>query len=255
MVTRDVADPDQARSIIATYEKRIQTTGHRFPWWSLEPGYPLSIGTVLADNASYLQPGGYCNGGLMPWVGGELCLAAFLSGREAFAWRLLEEFAHFLFDNDGQLYTWYWPDMQPGFRASTANTTAHDGWSMGCWMQALVKGLAGFEILEPGMRSIGLSPRWAATNISHAEIILQHPATDRYIAYRYRLEKDTLALLSTGCAANTSFRVLLPAGQKALALTINGRKAGYTIETVAGSVYVCFAVRDIPVVDIRIQYS
>jgi len=252
MVTRSVADPDQARSIIATYEKRLQTTGHRFPWWSLEPGYPIHIGKVLADNASYLQPGGYCNGGLMPWVGGELCLAAFLSGRESFAWSLLAEFAQFLFDQDGQLYTWYWSDLQPGFRTSTPNTTAHDGWSMGSWMQALVKGLAGLEILEPGLSSIRLSPRWAATDLSQAEIILHPPATGHYIACRYRLEKDVLGLLSTGCTANTRFRVLLPAGRQAVVLIINELEVGYTVETVDDSVYVCFDVRDIPVVDIRI---
>lgn len=255
MVTRGVADPDQARAIIATYEKRLQTTGHRFPWWSLEPGYPLTIGAVLADNASYLQPGGYCNGGLMAWVGGELCLAAFLNGREAFAWSLLAEFAEFLFDQDGQLYTWYWPDLQPGFRASTPNTTAHDGWSMGCWMQALVKGLAGFEMLEPDLRSVELSPRWAATDLGEAEIILHHPAAGHYMACRYRLEKDVLGLLSTGCATNTRFRVLLPAGRQAIALVINESEAGYTVETAADSVYVCFSVRDIPVVDIRILLS
>jgi len=68
-MTRGLATGKQARSIIDEYHLRHKETGDAYPWWSLQPGYPDHLGYF---SRAYCKQGGYANGGLMPWVGGEL---------------------------------------------------------------------------------------------------------------------------------------------------------------------------------------
>jgi len=85
-ITRGFADHDKAVSIIREYMRRLEETGDRFPWWSLQPGYPDELGYFATEGAWSKKQGEYCNGGLFPWVGGEICRGAFQHGMEELAY-------------------------------------------------------------------------------------------------------------------------------------------------------------------------
>ncbi|MGB9612417.1 MAG: hypothetical protein ACPL7M_15700, partial [Bryobacteraceae bacterium] len=123
-MTRGLADGGQAWRILDEYRRRHESTGDRYPWWSLQPGYPDRLGYWKAP---FLKQGGYANGGLMPWVGGELARAAFWFGRERWGVELLRQWARHLRETGGA-QVWYWPDGTPGFR--TTNEVRYAGWGM-----------------------------------------------------------------------------------------------------------------------------
>ena len=102
-ITRGLANHDQAVAIIKEYGKRREETGDAFPWWSLQPGYPDELGYY---EGPYCQQGGYANGGLMPWVGGELCLAAFEHGMESYGVELYHQYVEHLQRTGNRVHVW-----------------------------------------------------------------------------------------------------------------------------------------------------
>lgn len=238
-ITRGFAEPEQAVRIVETYRRRWQETGDRFPWWSLQPGYPHADYPFLA-NHRYQHTGGYCNGGLMPWVGGALCWAASLAGEEPFAIELMRDYAAFLQETDGQVFTWYWPNGEPGFR--TANTTGHDGWAMGHWLAALFEGLAGIKVTGPAMRTVEVAPRWAAGDFTTVNCVMHLPAGECYTAYRWSRTAHGLDLLLTGVAERAEVRLLLPEGQAPHEVRVDLRPVSSKLLTVGLSRYVVLQV-------------
>jgi len=241
-MTRGLADRAKCARIIETYRKRWKETGHRFPWWSLEPGYPVELGKALQICHYYLRPGGYCNGGMMSFVGAGLSLGAFENGEERFGAKLLQDYAQFLSENNGEIYTWYWPNMEPGFRCSTRNTTPHEGWGMGHWVEAFVRGLAGVKITAPGLSAVEVAPRWSAAAINRAKVVAHYPSCDRYIAYRYEKSPRAIRILLTGSPYSFNLRLLLPPGASVRRARLNGRVKPHRLERVGKSHYATMKV-------------
>lgn len=156
-LTRDLADHEQAVSVLDEYRRRHAATGDAYPWWSLQPGYPDSLGYY---EGAYCKQGGYANGGLMPWVGGELCRACFDHGREDYGLELYRQYVDHLRRTGNSVHVWYWPDGRPGFR--TTNEVPHTGWGMAEWLRALLEGIGGVRDKGALMRDMVVSPRWAA---------------------------------------------------------------------------------------------
>ena len=230
-LTRGFATVDQGARIVNTYRRRQTETGDPYPWWSLQPGYPHQDYPFLARN-SYQHTGGYCNGGLMPWVGGALAHGSFVCGESPYGVELLRDYGKFLSDRDGEIYTWYWPNGEPGFR--TGNTTGHDGWGMGHWVAALFEGLCGLELTAPAMRRVTLSPRWAATDRNDVTCIAALPASEAYTAYRWRARPGAaLDLTVTSSGESIDLHVLLPETAHLLGATVNGENYPAT-ETAVG---------------------
>jgi len=242
-MTRGLATSGQCRRIIETYLKRWKQTGYRFPWFSLEPGYPVELGKCLEVCELYLRPGGYCNGGMMPFVGACLCTGAFENGEEKLGARLLRDYASFLQERNGEIYTWFWPDMQPGFRCSSRNTTGHDGWGMGHWVESLTRGLAGIKITAPGLKGVEFSPRWGAAGIRKAKVVAHYPSVDRYVAYTWKKSRNTIYLTATGSAEKIKVRLFLPADTSPEHVTLDGKAAEYRIETVGKSRYAIVKIK------------
>ena len=231
-ITRGLADEPQAVRIIEEYRRRHRETGDAYPWWSLQPGYP--------DHLKYWKDpfrlqGGYANGGLMPWVGGELCRGAFQNGREAYGVELLRQYAAHL-RRTGGAQVWYWPDGTPGFR--TTNEVNYAGWGMGQWVQALLEGLGGIRDQASLMREVDVSPRWAATPARQARVTFRYAASDGYFSYVWRRSVREITLEFAGSGEEARVRILLPAGEKARAVVLNGKPAPLAVEQVAGSDYV-----------------
>jgi len=242
-MTRGLATPLQCRRIIETYMKRWKQTGYRFPWFSLEPGYPVELGSFLRLCQLYLRPGGYCNGGMMSFVGACLSTGAFENGEEDLGAKLLRDYAAFMRERNGEIYTWFWPDMRPGFRCGTRNTTGHDGWGMGHWVESLTRGLAGVKITGPGLKAAELSPRWGAAGIEKARAVVHYPSVDRYIAYEWKKSPGAVRVTVTGSATSLKVRMLIPAGSSPRRVTLDGKVAGYRIEKAGKSRYAVVKIK------------
>lgn len=233
-MTRGLASAGQAQSILDEYRRRHKATGDKYPWWSLQPGYP--------DHLSYSKDpfrkqGGYANGGLMPWVGGELCRAAFWFGREAWGVELLRQYARHLRETGG-VQVWYWPDGTPGFR--TTNEVPYAGWGMAQWVEALVEGLAGIRVLAPEMGEVEAAPRWPAAGLKSARATMHLAASDAYFSYSWSLDPEGIRLEYTGSGQRVRFRVMLPESFAAREVLVNGEPVEHRVEPMDGTRYAVF---------------
>jgi hypothetical protein len=248
-MTRGLADAAQSRRIIDEYRRRQRVTGDAYPWWSLQPGYPDALGYF---HRSYCKQGGYANGGLMPWVGGELCRAAFFYGREAYAVELLRQYAEHL-RRRGGAQVWYWPNGEPGHR--TTNEVPYAGWGMAEWLTALVEGLAGLQDTSSLMNDMRIAPRWAATPVRQVRATVRYAASQGCFAYRMQIDPAaaTIALTYTGSGQTGQFAVLLPNGWQPKSLTIDGRELPFSVTQEDASRYVTFQTPLAGVSCVRLQ--
>ncbi len=207
-MTRGLASLDQSMKIIDEYKRRQKETGDKYPWWSLQPGYPDRLGYWKEE---FRHEGQYANGGLMPWVGGELSRASFLNGRESYGVELMRQYAEHL-RRTGGAQVWYFPDGTPGMR--TVNEVRYAGWGMAQWVEALVEGLAGVADLKGDV----VSPRWARTNASAVRAVVRYASSSDYLAYRMKIDRKakTISITHTGSRPAAEFRVLLPEGWEAV---------------------------------------
>ncbi len=231
-MTRGFATPDQSMKIIDEYRRRQKSTGDAYPWWSLQPGYPDRLGYWKDP---YRLQGAYANGGLMPWVGGELCRAAFLFGREEYGVQLMRQYADHL-RRTGGAQVWYYPDGTPGMR--TTNEVRYAGWGMAQWVDALMEGMAGLSDAQ----GTTVSPRWAMSKSADVRVVNRYAAASDYFAYRMKIDRaaKTISISHTGSNPSPLFRVLLPQGWKAKSLRINEAEAEVRTETVGTSNYAVF---------------
>jgi hypothetical protein len=235
-MTRGLASPEQSRKIIDEYRRRHKATGDAWPWWSLQPGYPDSLNYFKNECC---KQGGYANGGLMPWVGGELCRAALLNGRERYGVELLRQYVD-VARRTGGGRVWYWPNGEPGYR--TINEVTYGGWSMAPWIEALMQGLVGLADKDCLMRELSVSPRWAATPVRVVRTTARYAASDACFAYRMQIDPaaSTITLTYTGSGKTAYFSVLLPEGWKPKSVTIDGRPTEFTLAQADASRYVAF---------------
>jgi len=239
-ITRGLADHRKAVSIINEYVRRWKETGDRFPWWSLQPGYPDELGYFPRHQGEVwsLKKGHYANGGLFPWVGGELCRAAFQHGMEDLAYRLLEDVHYVLKRDNGALFTWYNLDGTAAINAPH-NQTNYDPWGLAPWTQAVVEELAGIKPLGKLMNRVLCAPRWPVTKARSVSATAHFPASDAYFSYRYHLSQDRIEIRFGGTGERVSFRILLPKGwRRCRYVTLDGRKTGFKIRRVESSAYV-----------------
>ena len=237
-VTRGLASPEQARSVVDEYRRRHAQTGDAYPWWSLQPGYPDRLGYFKEEHR---HQGGYANGGLMPWVGGELCLGAFQCGREAYGVELLRQYADHL-RRTGGAQVWYWPDGEPGFR--TTNEVRYAGWGMAQWAGALFEGLAGVRDQSSGLRSVQASPRWAAAGVKRARAALSYAVSGACFCYTQQIEdaERRISLEFTGSGEQVQFHLLLPDGWQCQSVQVNGQEQPFQVVLEDQSRYVDFSV-------------
>jgi len=234
-VTRGLSDRAQAMSVVDEYRRRQKTTGDAYPWWSLQPGYPDRLGYW---HEPFRLEGGYANGGLMPWVGGELCRAAFQNGRESYGVELLRQYTDHL-RRTGGAQVWYFPDGKPGFR--TVNEVPYAGWGMAQWVQALIEGLGGIRDQSALLRDVEVAPRWAATPVRHTRVTFRYGASDGYFAYDWAHAAKSIQLDYTGSGETAAFHILLPQQVTAQSVALDGKPVAFKLEEIGGSRYVNFS--------------
>ncbi len=236
-LNREFADHDQAVAIIGEYLRRWESTGDAYPWWSLQPGYPDHLGYFRIGGAWSKGQGEYANGGLFPWVGGELCRGALRHGHEELACRLLRDLLAVMRRDHGALFTWYHLDGTAAIGAPHHQTN-YDPWGLSPWATAVIEELAGIKSEGKLLRQVCCAPRWPAAGVREAAATAHFPSSDAYFAYRYRRTEDALHLHFTGTGDRVCFRILLAEGLNSGQVTVDGAAASFAVETVEQSRYV-----------------
>jgi len=225
-ITRGFADHQKAVAILNEYLRRWKKSGDRFPWWTLDPGYPTE--KLFPQNV-------YANGGLFPWVGGELCRAAFEHGMEDLGYTLLLDFYSVIKRDHGAVFTWYDRQGNPGL--TSLDQTNYDSWGMQPWTQAVIEGLAGVRSEGKLFETVTCCPRWPAAKTSNATTIAHFPASDAYFAYHYQATDKQIEIEYTGTGKKVHFRVLLPAWKDSITVTLDGQPISFERETIENSSY------------------
>jgi hypothetical protein len=233
-VNRGLATHAMAVSIIEEYRRRGRASGAVADWFSLDPPMPDGI---FGDEK--LVAGAYCNGGLMPLVGGELARAAFEHGFEEYGVEQLLKYEELT--RNEETYLWYFPDG----RHSTVETSTSpdasptDGWGSSAMLYALVEGLAGIVDEFKLFQKIRLSPRWLAAGRNEASVRAAYGASGATFAYSFE-HRESTKTIKLGLHGNTSahLHILLPKGTSAAHVDVGGRKIRLVNNRVEESPYV-----------------
>jgi hypothetical protein len=235
-VNRGVTTHDQAVAILREYQRR-RDEGRAFAeWFSIDPPFPDG---VFGDER--LVAGVYCNGGIMPLVGGELARAAFDHGFEAYGVDILRRYFE-LASRRGETYLWYFPDGRPSTVETSTSPEASptDGWGSSAMAWALIEGLAGAVDRGCGFDRASLAPRWLAAGVEEAEVAVGYGCSERGVSYQFRARPDRIVLEVVAAGSDIAFHVLLPPGAEARAVTCGGRDVPFRGVSVEQSRYVDF---------------
>lgn len=217
-INRGVTTREMAESILKEYQKKKIESGSFAEWFSIYPPFPDGI---FGDEK--LVAGAYCNGGIMPLVGGELAKAAFENGFEKYGVSILKQYYDLISEN-GETYLWYFPD---GTLSSVETSTSPealptDGWGSGTMLYAFVEGLAGVKDKLKGFKNICLTPRWDAAEVKSAEVLIEYAASNAYVKYKYLYSDNIITLEVEGTPVFIELELLLPENKKPEKVGING---------------------------------
>ena len=238
-INRGMSSHEIAVAIITEYQRRAKTTSSFAEWFSIDPPFPDGI---YGDEK--LVGGAYCNGGIMPLVGGELARAALEHGFEEYGIRQLTKYEELTRNNES--YLWYFPDGRHATIETSTSPDASptDAWGSSAMAYALMEGLAGVEDEAKLYNRVRLSPRWIAAGREDAEVQCVYGASGASFAYTFHHHPSvrTVELELKGNAA-VQLHLLLPSGTTAASVQLNGKKTKFSISRVGPSPYV-----DVPAV-------
>jgi len=186
--------------------------------------------------------GAYCNGGIMPLVGGELALAAFYHGFEKYGVETLYKYSDLTKDNE--TYLWYFPD---GTKSSIDNSTSPDalptdGWGSSAMLMALVEGLLGIKENFKKYESVFLSPKLKSANIKNAEIMVEYEASKSKCGYNYEEKDDKLVIQMT--SSHKEINAHIYTENKCKKVLVDGKEIQFNNVMIENSNYVDFKLID-----------
>jgi hypothetical protein len=250
-INRGLATHEIAVAVIQEYKRRGETTDAFAEWFSIDPPFPDGI---YGDEK--IIRGAYCNGGIMPLVGGELARAALRHGYEEYGVKQLLKYEKLT--NNNETYLWYFPD---GRHASIETSTSPDAsptdaWGSSAMLYGLVEGLAGVVDTGKLLKSVELSPRWIAAGEDEARVRTVYGASGASFEYGYAHDKskNTIDLELKG-KSKVNVHLLLPANAKATKVRVNGRPVKFRNNRVEQSPYVDTAIRLNKKTDVQVEYS
>ncbi|NOY61248.1 MAG: hypothetical protein GXO75_20240 [Calditrichaeota bacterium] len=235
-INRGVATHEMAVSILEEYLRRRKNTDAFAEWFSIDPAFPDGI---FGDEK--IVRGAYCNGGIMPLVGGELAKAAFDHGFESYGVDILKRYYNMIAET-GETYLWYFPD---GSHATIETSTSPDasptdGYGSSAMLYALLEGLAGIEDKLKLYKKSKISPRWAAADVDEAKVRTSYENSDHGIEYTYQCDDRQISLDVQAQDSDVSFHVLLPETATAHTVEIDGNLKSFSLNKIEQSVYVDF---------------
>jgi hypothetical protein len=186
-----------------------------------------------------LVQGMYCNGGIMPLVGGELARAALEHGFEEYGVQQLLKYEELTRNNES--YLWYFPDGRHATIETSTSPDASptDGWGSSAMLYALLEGLAGVEDMHKLYQRVRLSPRWQAAGRDEAQVQCVYGPSDASFAYSYHhaASKKTMELELHG-KAEIRLHLLLPPLTAAASVRVDRKTVKFTNTNIESSRYV-----------------
>jgi hypothetical protein len=134
-------------------------------------------------------------------------------------------------------------DRAPYHAPGPISTGGPDNWSGGTCMAALIQGLGGVADTDVRFNQVRLAPRWTSAGVDKADVTVRYPASDGYVAYRYRHDRQAkqIEVQGTGSGKGADWHVLLPAGSgEKVTVTVDGRPVRAKVSMIEGSQYVDF---------------
>lgn len=238
-INRGMSTHEIAAAIIHEYQRRAKTTSSFAEWFSIDPPFPDGI---YGDEK--LIGGAYCNGGIMPLVGGELARAALEHGFEEYGIRQLTKYEELTRNNES--YLWYFPDGRHATIETSTSPDASptDAWGSSAMAYALMEGVAGVEDEAKLYKKVRLSPRWIAGGREEAEVQCVYGASGAFFGYSFHHNPSARVIeLELKGNADVQLHLLLPPGTTAASARLNGKKAKFLGSHVGSSPYA-----DVPVV-------
>jgi hypothetical protein len=233
-INRGLATHAIAKAILQEYARRGAATRGFAEWFSIDPPFPDGI---FGDEK--IVGGAYCNGGIMPLVGGELARAAFEHGFEQYGVEQLLKYADLTKDNE--TYLWYFPDGRHATREASTSPEAYptDGWGSSAMLYALMEGLAGVVDMGCLFRNVTIAPRWIAADRNEAEVTAAYGASGAFISYSYLHDprRHTIEIEITGNAV-INLHLLLPLNTRKARVRVDGRAQPSRVVFVESSPYV-----------------
>lgn len=253
-INRGVTTAEMAVSIIKEYQRRKDESGSFAEWFSIHPPFPDGI---FGDEK--LVAGAYCNGGIMPLVGGELARAAFENGMEKYGANILKSYYN-LISESGETYLWYFPDgTHSSVETSTSpDATPTDGWGSGAMLYAFVEGLVGVKDLLKGFNKIRLTPRWEAAGVSEADVKIEYPSSGAFVRYKYlnSNKSGSVKLEIEGTPERIDLELYLPENMKTVSVNISGADIDEVKKSEKGDKYFRCSIRKYsPSLELTIKLS
>lgn len=219
-INRGFASECQAGKIIDEYIKRKERTESFAEWFSIDPPFPAGI---FKD--SKLNGGAYINGGIMPFVGGELAKASFDNGYEKYGSDILKRYISLISEKE-ESYLWYFPDGRPGKEEDSTSPDAlpTDGWGSSAMLYAFIEGLAGIEQNSKLFDYVRLIPKFSSAGINEAECTVCFPSSGKYFKYSYSKNSQNRHILIKieSEKSDIDLCVLLPENHKDESVKLNG---------------------------------
>ncbi|MBF8247284.1 MAG: hypothetical protein HW374_84 [Bacteroidetes bacterium] len=233
-INRGMPTHEMAVAIINEYRSRGLSSKAFAEWFSIDPPFP---GGMFGDEK--LVQGMYCNGGIMPLVGGELARAALEHGFEEYGVQQLLKYEELTRNNES--YLWYFPDGRHATIETSTSPDASptDGWGSSAMLYALIEGLAGVEDMHKLYQRVRLSPRWQAAGRDEVQVQCTYGPSDASFAYSYHhaASKRTMELELNG-SAEIRLHLLLPPRTAAASVRVNKKAVNFTNTNIGSSRYV-----------------
>lgn len=250
-INRGVTSLDQAQSILQEYQNRKSSTGSFAEWFSIHPGFPDGV-----FGEEKMVPGAYCNGGIMPLVGGELARAYLENGFEKTGAETLRQY-HSMIKKKDETYLWYFPD---GTASSVENSTSPDamptdGWGSSSMLHGFMEGLVGIQDQGRMLDTVRLCPRWSAAGITSAECSMGYEASGAQFAYQYEETANGINLEIEAAQSDIQLHLLLPDGANVQDLQIQGNPIDFSNSTVGSSSYIDCQLSAKSGTDVKIKFK
>jgi hypothetical protein len=137
-------------------------------------------------------------------------------------------------------------DQEAYFPPDPVSYGIPDNWAAAAVVYGLVEGLVGVVDKSTTYNHALVAPRWVAAGVGEAQATIAYPASDGYVAYRYRhdLGARQIELTVTGSGTRCVCHVLLPPyAQGEVAVSSGGELVPTEVVSVEQSRYVDFELR------------
>jgi hypothetical protein len=223
-----LTDFRQSQAVFQNLERVRVEAGINKPGLSLYPFYPNRWPNLFFEYSG-MGHGNYQNGGVWDWWGGVQIKAEFLRGFSENGRTHLLQVANDWQKHPGNIIEWH-SSTDPRHEGSHYYSAA-----AGTMGSAIIEGFFGVSLTGQGLT---LQPR---LGLNDGYIRVYQAATDRYVAYTYDWDQNTVKFnYGTNAAGAINLKVLRLRSEHIASVLIDGSPIEFETETVGQDIYTVF---------------